>query len=255
MVMLKTIVREYYHSALFFGPKDREAFVDRIRGLLRALPSLKGSFTGDNLITFDKNLSFLSDAKFMAAVERNAATKIEKGIIWRTAVLAWAAKNALRLSGDLVECACYKGVSARIVCDYTDFGQQDRTYFLYDLFEHDPSMPHHRLDEHGDGLYAQVKARFADLPNVRITRGRVPDSFSEAAPDKIGLLHIDLNNAEAETAVLDALFDRIVPGGVILLDDYGWLYYRRQKLAHDDWFGRRGYSVLELPTGQGLVIK
>jgi O-methyltransferase len=250
------MTRPYYHSALFFGWKDEPTFRGHVRDMLLELKTLQGSFTGDNLITFDKNLSFLSDEAFMAAFERHAQTKVEKGIIWRTATLAWAAKNALRLPGDFVECACYKGVTARILCDYLEFATQaPRTYYLYDLFEHDPSMPHHRMEEHGEGLYEAVKSRFADLANVVITRGRVPDSFAEAAPTTIAFLHLDLNNPEAETAVLDALFDRVVPGAAIVLDDYGWLFYRAQKLAHDAWFAARGYSVLELPTGQGLVIK
>ncbi|WYX15476.1 hypothetical protein WJ974_02785 [Achromobacter xylosoxidans] len=68
-------------------------------------------------------------------------------------------------------------------------------------------------------------------------------------------MHLDLNNAEAEIGALDMLFDRMVPGAVLILDDYGWLYYRAQKDAEDPWFARRGYRVLELPTGQGMVIK
>jgi hypothetical protein len=47
----------------------------------------------------------------------------------------------------------------------------------------------------------------------------------------------------------------MVPGAVLILDDYGWLGYRAQKLAEDPWFEKRGYRVLELPTGQGLLIK
>lgn len=247
---------EYYHSALFFGVKDIQGFIAAMRQVILGLKQIPGSFTGDNLFTFGKNLSFLGDPKFMAAFDRHAETKIEKGIIWRTAVLAWAAKNALRLPGHLVECACYKGTSARVVCDYLELHRWPaRKYFLYDLFEHDATMPHHRMTEHGEGLYEQVKARFADLPNVVVTRGPVPDTFAETSPDAISLLHIDLNNAAAETAVLDALFDRVTPGSAIILDDYGWRYYRPQKAAHDAWFGERGYSVLELPTGQGLVIK
>lgn len=244
-----------HHSALFFGAKDHQKLIHLVRDLLLSLKSTIGSFTGDNLITFDKNLSFLTDAAFMSAYRANATTNVEKGIIWRTAVLAWAAKQGLRLEGDFVECACYKGVSARILCEYLSFGALDRRYYLYDLFEHDASMPHHAMTEHGEGLYAEVRRRFADMPNVIVTRGKAPESFSEAAPDKISFLHLDMNNAEAETAVLEALFDRVVPGAVIVLDDYGWLFYRRQKMAHDAWFGARGYSVLELPTGQGLVIK
>lgn len=111
------------------------------------------------------------------------------------------------------------------------------------------------MPEHGSDLYASVKKRFSDFPNVTVTQGRVPDTLAKVAPEKIAFMHLDINNAEAEVGVLNALFDRMVPGAMIVLDDYGWLYYRDQKLAHDAWFEKRGYEVLELPTGQGLLIK
>lgn len=47
----------------------------------------------------------------------------------------------------------------------------------------------------------------------------------------------------------------MVPGGLIVLDDYGWLGYRAQKEAEDAFFAERSYMVLELPTGQGLIVK
>jgi hypothetical protein len=245
-----------YITNLFFGVKDTAKFSLGISALLQSLNGPNGHFAGDNLVSIGRNLSFLTDEAFMRAFRAHAQTNVEKAIIWRIFTVAWAAHNAMRLEGDLVECACYKGVTARIVCDYVDFAARaDRKYFLYDLFEHDASMPHHTMPEHGEGLFAQVKARFADLPNVVVTQGRVPDSFAQAAPDKIAFMHLDLNNADAEIGVLEQLWDRMVPGAVLILDDYGWLGYRPQKLAEDPWLAKRGYKVLELPTGQGMVIK
>jgi hypothetical protein len=104
-------------------------------------------------------------------------------------------------------------------------------------------------------LYADVKARFADTPNVTITQGKVPDVLAEVAPEKIAFMHLDLNNADAEIGALEVLFERMVPGAILVLDDYGWMGYRNQKLAEDPWFAKRGYRILEMPTGQGLVIK
>lgn len=245
-----------YLTNIFFGLKDAPGFIGALNKAIASLISSAGAFTGDNLFTYARNLSFLTDEEFMRAFRAHATTEIEKGIIWRIAVVAWAARNSMRLDGDLVECACYKGTTARIVTDYTGLGDQpQRKYYLYDLFEHDASMPHHSMPEHSGTLFEQVRQRFADVPNVVVTQGRVPDSFAKAAPEKIAFLHLDLNNAEAEIGVLEALFDRIVPGGALVLDDYGWLAYRDQKLAEDPWLERRGYRVLELPTGQGLVIK
>lgn len=246
----------YYHRKMFFGVKDGGPFYDGIRQMFGALKSLTGSFAGDNLIVMGHNLSFLTDEPFMTAFHKHVETDVERGIIWRMATVAWGAFNAKRLQGDMVECACYKGITARIVSDYVDLASQpDRKYYLYDLFEHDASMPHHHMPEHGETLFEQVKARFSDLPNVVVTQGRVPDSLSQASPEKIAFMHLDLNNVDAEIGALEALFDRMVPGAILVLDDYGWLGYRPQKLAEDAWFAARGYKVLELPTGQGLVIK
>lgn len=64
-----------------------------------------------------------------------------------------------------------------------------------------------------------------------------------------------MNNADAELAVLDALFDSVVPEGAIVLDDYGFAEYVSQTRAHAAWFAARNLPILELPTGQGLVIK
>ena len=48
----------------------------------------------------------------------------------------------------------------------------------------------------------------------------------------------------------------LVSGGMLILDDYEWSgVYRTQKAAEDPWFERRGYRVMPLPTGQGLVFK
>jgi O-methyltransferase len=79
--------------------------------------------------------------------------------------------------------------------------------------------------------------------------------LAEVAPRRIAFLHVDMNNAQAELGALDALFERVSPGGMIVFDDYGWSGYRDQKLAVDEFMRDRGHAVLELPTGQGLVVK
>ncbi len=215
----------------------------------------RGFFAGDNLITFNKSLGFLNDQALMQAFQRHATLPPERGALWRLATLAWAARTALRVEGDFVECGCYKGVSARIISEVVGFADLPRHYYLYDLFQHDETMPHHSMLEHSETLVDQVRERFADMSNVTITQGRVPDSLAQAKPDKIAFMHLDLNNAEAEVGALEVLFDRISPGGVLILDDFGWTGYHAQQVAEVAWMAERGYHILELPTGQGMVIK
>src|SRR5574340_14084 len=128
-------------TSIFFGLSNQTEFIKGIQQAVNQVPS-GGIYTGDNLFTYGRNLSFLEDEKFMSAFRRHASTPVEQAVLWRIAVVAWGARNGLRLQGDFVECACYKGTTARIVCDTLDFASQpDRRYFLYDLFDHDPNMP------------------------------------------------------------------------------------------------------------------
>ncbi len=245
-----------YSEPVFYGPVNSKAFLQGIQHSVNQLPSpTTGVFIGDQLFTIGRNLSFLENERFMTTFKRHAQTSLEKSVIWRTYVLAWAAERGMKLTGDFVECGAYKGISARILADYLNFKDCDKRFYLYDLFEHSPDMNHHNMPEHGEGLYDQVCARFGDLDNVSVIKGSVPDTLSESEPKKIAFLHIDMNNAEAELGALKTLFGRVCDGAFVVLDDYGWLGYRQQKIVEDEFFSEAGYQVLELPTGQGLVIK
>lgn len=239
----------------FHGLANRDGFLESLRSLIRNLGMPRhGVHASDNLITFGRNLGFMEDAALMAAYAEHATTPVERSILWRIATVVWAARHGMKLDGDFVECACYRGTTARIVYDCVGLGADPgRHYFLYDLFGHDPANPTHAIPDGGD-MREWVAGRFAGMPNVTVTKGRVPDVLHDVAPDRIAFMNLDLNDAEAEIGALEILFDRMVPGAILLLDDYGWRAYRSQKLAEDPWLQKRGYQVLELPTGQGLVV-
>lgn len=242
-------------KTIFYGVKDYNAFCSLIQAAIGQIKTQQGIYTGDNLFTFQRNLSFLEDARLMDAFRSHADRPEEQAALWRTAVNAYFAKRAMALPGDFVECACYRGTTARILCDYVAFGASDKRMWLYDLFEHDSEMSHHAMPTHGPDLYAFVKERFADLSNVHVVKGEVPAVLAEHAPASVAHLHLDLNDVAAELAALEFFYDRVVPGGAIVFDDYGWITYRAQKLAEDEFLAARGATVLELPTGQGLLIK
>ena len=127
---------------------------------------------------------------------------------------------------------------------------------MYDLF--DPSGgagEGDRLPAHAPELADKVRARFRRWHNVVVTQGKVPQVLAAGVPDQIAFLHIDMNNAEAERGALEVLFELVSAGGIIVLDDYGWTGYRAQKDSADDFMRLHGLSILELPTGQGLVVK
>jgi hypothetical protein len=247
------IVKSYFYPVFWSTNKGAEVAQSIKAASAHVLP---GNHFADNFFTWGRNNSMFDDAEFVAAWHTNAETDADRAIVWRRYILACAAYHCVQLEGDFVECGAYKGVGMKTVIDYLGGTEFDKTFWGYDLFEHDAAMAHHSMAEHGPELYGRVQAKFANYPRVKLVKGAIPDVFAGNSPDRIAYLHIDLNEAPAEIAALEHLFDRVVPSGMIILDDYEWSGpYRPQKLAEDPWFDARGYRVMPLPTGQGLVFK
>ncbi|MGA2231124.1 MAG: TylF/MycF/NovP-related O-methyltransferase [Tepidisphaeraceae bacterium] len=243
-----------FFCPIFFGTSDNAIFSALMK--IAAERVRHGHFVGDNLFTWGKNNSMLDDQAFMKAWSSNLADQADQAILWRRYVLACAAFHCVHLDGDFVECGCYLGVGVKTVADYLGGIEFPKQFWAYDLFEHTPGMRHHAMPEHGPELYGRIRKKFSPYPQVKVIKGEIPCVFAANSPQRICYLHLDLNEPDAELAALESLFDRIVPGGMLILDDYEWaMNYRRQKLAEDPWFEARGYRVIPIPTGQGLVIK
>jgi O-methyltransferase len=256
-------MRNYVTDMMFMinGPGDLEA---NGRRLFQAIETIRevtasGLFASDCLVTWAKSTGFFEDDKFCASVnglltENNQYNRAILGTVWRKHLLCWAADYCLGVEGDYAELGCYTGETVKMIIDYTDFSTTEKTYWLYDMFE-DDGVARTLLPQLSDGLYQQTVAKFADTPRVKIIKGRVPDAFEQGKPKKIALLHIDMNNAGAERAALEGLYDAVEKAGVIIFDDYGWVQYRAQKDSADEFMRLHGKKIFELPTGQGLVIK
>ena len=271
-----------------FDERKKQAFLEHLQGSERLAPFIDfvvrqllprdhhRVFWGDRLMTIDKSMGFLDDPRFVAAWERVRGAHVydqydaSQSIAWRLHTLIWAARQALHLpEGDLVECGVFQGDMSYAVYHAAGVAGSGRRMQLFDSFEGiDPkrALP----GEYGlnpnllnlanshyekQGLHDSVLRRFAPYPEVSVHKGFLPEALEGRIPDKIAWLHVDLNAARPEVETLERLFERIVPSGFVILDDYGWLVLRTQKNAEDDFFTARGYEVLELPTGQGLVVK
>jgi O-methyltransferase len=232
-------------------------------------------FWGDRLLTLDKSAAFRSDPRFAAAMQGvssdTGATQYAApdGISWRLNTLVWAARTALHIPGDFVECGVYKGDMSWVVTELVDLVRAKRTFYLYDTFEgfapkyssedDFPLAPQffHFADRgyNTPQLYDSVCGRFSGKPYVKVIKGVVPDIIWEISPDKISFMHIDMNSPAPEVGALELLFERVSSGGVVIFDDYGWFLHAKQKDAADRFMSDHGHEILELPTGQGLLIK
>lgn len=248
----------------FYG-LGNDAEVAELQSILERLQVLYGGnhFIGDMMCIFGRVFSFTEDAVFMEAAKNNAIWPTDQSRIWRMHTLVWAARSALLLDGDFVECGVFTGLSAGTVVDTLGFGDVAKSFYLYDTFDglaSEYSSEAELSRTEGEyavlpAIYPQLVGRFSAFPNVHVVKGVAPDILYEVSPEKVAFLHLDLNAAQAELGALDVLFERVVPGGFVVFDDFGHIRGKEQNIAERAWMSARDYNVLELPTGQGLVIK
>ncbi len=219
------------------------------------------TYMQDNLVALMRNESFAADTAFVAAFLASVDDDKDASKMWRLHTFCWAARSALGIKGDFVECGTYKGLYASVLCQYLRFELLPRQFYLFDSFsglqpqwstelEREQANPGYEWD----GVHQAVLDRFAIYPNVNVVKGVVPEVFDNVMPDHIAFLHLDLNAGAAETAALDRLVPYLSDGATVVLDDFGRLEQKDLCKAHLEWWSRHGHTVLELPTGQGLVI-
>jgi hypothetical protein len=238
-----------------------------IKSSLVAVPDIfQGpiSYCTDSLVT-SNNSDFVREPRFARAYEAAVATNPWEGFTlqWRTYVCCWFADMVRELDGDFVECGVNTGAYSRAVIEYIDLTATGKTFYLLDTYEGlEPSLITEEEKRagiekyltHYENVYERVKETFKDF-NTKIIKGIVPYTLKECNADKICYLSIDMNTMEPEIAAANYFWDKIVKGGVVILDDYGFPMHINQKLAFDAFAKERGQSILSLPTGQGIIIK
>jgi O-methyltransferase len=230
------------------------------------------NYHADRLAVWGKNPGFLKDPKFIKAYEAGYMTNhnfknTDPDLRWRGHVYTWAAMQAQHLEGDFVECGVNAGIFSKSICHYLDFNSLDKKFFLLDTYEGIPveqmteaeknGMPawHNQHSYTTPNLYEQVKADFALFKGAQVIKGKVPDTLSQVTSDKICYLSIDMGIVHPELATLEYFWDKLVPGAVVVINHYAFAAYNELQKAHDAFVAKHKQLVLNLPTGQGVIIK
>ncbi len=232
---------------------------------------LSGSIYDQDGLRTVHNHEFISDPGFAAAYRRGiAAAGADYKWHWRVHVGLWAATVAAELPGDFIECGVNRGFMSSAIMEHLDWDKTGRMFYLLDTFlginadfvsaeEVADGLLERNAKEIESGFYTTdaeaVRRNFSTWENVTIIAGSIPTTLVDISAQKIAFLHVDLNCSLPEVATLEALWDRIVTGGVILLDDYAYHGFRSQKVGIDRFACEKRCAVLSLPTGQGLIIK
>jgi glycosyltransferase involved in cell wall biosynthesis/predicted O-methyltransferase YrrM len=165
--------------------------------------------------------------------------------------------------GDIVECGVWRGGSMMLsALTLGALGAMDRRLVLYDTFsgmtlptEHDVESLTGRTAEHllavsprstNDHYWAiaplddvRRNMEITNYPSEQIEYvvGDVCQTLPASQPRPIALLRLDTDWYQSTRCELEQLFERLQPGGILIVDDYG--YWQGSRRACDEFFARR----------------
>jgi hypothetical protein len=176
-------------------------------------------------------------------------------------VLADAVRYVLRenVRGAVVECGVWRGGSMMAAAKtLLDAGRDDIDIYLYDTFDGMTNPTDHdihrsgraasemlRTDLERDSSRLWARAQLEDVrhamsivryPEQRLhyVQGPVEETIPAQAPDQIALLRLDTDWYASTRHELEHLYPRLLPGGVLIVDDYGW--WLGARTATDEYF-------------------
>ena len=173
-------------------------------------------------------------------------------------------KMSLGLPGHIVECGVFKGVSfvrwamfrelyenawARKLIGFDTFGA-----FPEAGYEPDKAKLEAWLDKAGNQSISRaqlqdVLARKGITTGVELVEGDVRETipaYLESNPGlRISLLNLDTDIYEPAKVILELLYPRIVPGGILILDDYA--VFPGENKAVEEYFAGQNVKLEKLP--------
>ena len=209
-----------------------------------------------------------ADRRIIDKVKPFTMTSSER--IW-TLLQAVRYVTAQGIPGSVVECGVWRGGSMMAAAlQLQELNATNREIWLYDTFT-GMTEPTREDREAATGVTAQqllestpmstgnnvwcladendVRANMgstgypADL--LRFVKGDVSETLKENAPETIALLRLDTDWHASTKVELEVLYERLVPGGVCILDDYG--HWEGARKAVDEFFNTQPPRPLMIP--------
>lgn len=184
------------------------------------------------------------------------------------------------IDGDFVECGVWKGGSCMLMARaLQSFGAAARHLWLYDTFSGmtEPTPEDviawnnrpvaEKWEEDRKGIKNNFGSWAVGLPEVRnnlestgydqalieYVAGDVALTLEETAPKRIALLRLDTDWYESTRRELEVLYPRLVPGGVLIIDDYG--HFKGARKAVDEYFSSEPVYFSRLDYTGRILIK
>lgn len=208
--------------------------------------------------------------KFSFTLSHTLATMDE--LLWRHWNILYAIRHVIEFIDkedlDFVECGVADGITCYFAISELRRQQKMGKINNFHMHLYDSWDSIRAQDLTGDevwmvGIYEGLSlertqknlSEFNDY--ITYHHGYIPDSLTmiPPPPNSIGYLHIDLNSSKPTLDALEFFFPRLLRGGVILFDDYGWKEYEESKIKIDEFLKDKPGILLVMPTGQAIYYR
>ena len=161
--------------------------------------------------------------------------------------LAELMRVGLKREGDIVEMGVYQGGSVWYLAHILNNLGEHRHIYMFDVFETHMSHPNATMCKN------EIERRLKFYPHCHLLEGLVNDErlLSQVRGKSLCFAHYDLG---FHYDALDFLWEHLVPGSPLVLDNYGHMAIVPWDL--DQFFAARNAHVMRLPwSEQGVVFK
>jgi O-methyltransferase len=158
------------------------------------------------------------------------------------------------LPGDIVEFGCYKGDTSKLISFISN-----KSLYVYDSFEGLPEsiekIPAGEMKVTVDEFCNNFTKEGIRMPYIR--QGWFSDLNPDDLPEQISFAHLDGDLYQSTLDSLRLIYNRLVPGAIVLIDDYGNdMYWPGVKIATLEFFKDKHEKVVELKgTRDSLAYK
>lgn len=173
-------------------------------------------------------------------------------------------KRIIKLPGDVIELGVFKGGSIMQFATFRELLENDRSRKIvgFDIFGAFPQADKVESDKKfvdkwnkqhmgeflsREELYKSLELK--NIHNVELVKGdinRTVDEYLVKNPStRISLLHIDTDIYEPSRIGLERLYDRVVRGGITILDDYAVV--EGETIAVDEFFKDKKCCIKKFP--------
>ena len=130
--------------------------------------------------------------------------------------------------GDILEVGCWRGGSSLMIADSARTHKPNSHVFVCDTFEgivlSSEKDNYHKDGDFGDTTSKELVDELLtsyDLKNYSLHKGIFPhDTGEEVTSTKLAFVHVDVDVYEGHMGIFRWLEGKLVPGAIIIFDDY-----------------------------------